>query len=163
MVKKDLERVGIAYETPEGIADFHAAGRHTHITELFRNGASVPEAKGLARHTDIRQTLKYTHIGLEDQARAVGALPLLHWGCTSVVSGSLLVSPGDASDDPKKRQKPCTDRAFDAECRQSSPTGSVEAAGIEPASRDLSTKASTCVAGALRSPPGRSPADYRDN
>jgi integrase len=68
MVKKDLERVGIPYETPEGIADFHAAGRHTHITELFRNGASVPEAKGLARHTDIRQTLKYTHIGLEDQA-----------------------------------------------------------------------------------------------
>jgi len=26
MVKKDLERVGIAYETAEGIADFHAAG-----------------------------------------------------------------------------------------------------------------------------------------
>jgi integrase len=25
MVKKDLERVGIEYETPEGIADFHAA------------------------------------------------------------------------------------------------------------------------------------------
>jgi len=37
----------------------------------------------------------------------------------------------------------------------------VEAAGIEPASRDLSTKASTCVAGALNSPRGRSPADYR--
>src|SRR5437660_1803529 len=36
--------------------------------------------------------------------------------------------------------------------RQSSPTGKVEAAGIEPASRDLSTKASTCVAIALRSP-----------
>ena len=29
MVKKDLERVGIPYETPEGIADFHAAGRHS--------------------------------------------------------------------------------------------------------------------------------------
>jgi hypothetical protein len=25
MVKKDLERVGIAYEMPQGIADFHAA------------------------------------------------------------------------------------------------------------------------------------------
>jgi hypothetical protein len=44
MVKKDLKRVGIPYETPEGIADFHAAGRHTHVTELLRNGATVPQA-----------------------------------------------------------------------------------------------------------------------
>ena len=28
MVKKDLECVGIPYETAEGFADFHAAGRH---------------------------------------------------------------------------------------------------------------------------------------
>ena len=39
MVKKDLERIGIPYETPEGIADFHAAGRHAHITGLVRSGA----------------------------------------------------------------------------------------------------------------------------
>ena len=51
MVKKDLERVGIAYENEDGIADFHAAGRHSHITELLRNGASLPEAKELARHS----------------------------------------------------------------------------------------------------------------
>lgn len=30
-----------------GIADFHAAGRHTHITELLRNGATLPEAQKL--------------------------------------------------------------------------------------------------------------------
>jgi hypothetical protein len=35
MVKKDLERVGIAYETEEGIADFHAAGRHTHTLQSY--------------------------------------------------------------------------------------------------------------------------------
>ena len=45
MVKKDLERVEIEYETPEGIADFHAAGRHTHVTELLRSGATLPEAR----------------------------------------------------------------------------------------------------------------------
>jgi hypothetical protein len=28
MVKKDLKRIGIPYGTPDGIADFHAAGRH---------------------------------------------------------------------------------------------------------------------------------------
>jgi len=45
MVQKDLERAGIPYETEGGVADFHAAGRHTHITELFRNGATLTEAK----------------------------------------------------------------------------------------------------------------------
>ena len=75
MVKKDLERVGIPYETPDGIADFHAAGRHTHITELLRNGASLVEARELARHSDIKMTMKYTHIGVEDQARALQNLP----------------------------------------------------------------------------------------
>jgi len=72
MVKKDLQRVDIPYITEEGIADFHAAGRHTHITELLRNGASIPEARELA---DVRQTMKYTHIGLDDQAKALTKLP----------------------------------------------------------------------------------------
>ncbi|OJW27366.1 MAG: hypothetical protein BGO49_27685 [Planctomycetales bacterium 71-10] len=75
MVKKDLERAGIPYETPDGIADFHAAGRHSHITGLVRSGASIMEAKELARHADIRQTAKYTHIGMEDRAEALGNLP----------------------------------------------------------------------------------------
>jgi integrase len=74
MVKKDLERIGIPYETTEGIADFHAAGRHSHVTELLRSGASLPEARELARHADVRTTMKYTHIGMEDRARALGNL-----------------------------------------------------------------------------------------
>ena len=69
MVKKDLERVGIAYETEEGIADFHAAGRHTHITELLRNGATLAEAKELARHSDVKMTMRYTHIGMTAKPR----------------------------------------------------------------------------------------------
>jgi len=77
MVRKDLERVGIPYENGDGIADFHASGRHTYITELLRNGASLPEAKELARHSDIKTTMKYTHIGINDQARAIAALPVL--------------------------------------------------------------------------------------
>ena len=75
MVRKDLERVGIPYETEDGIADFHAAGRHTHITELLRNGASLPEAKELARHSDINMTMRYTHIGMDDRAKAVANIP----------------------------------------------------------------------------------------
>ncbi len=75
MVKKDLERVDIPYETDEGIADFHAAGRHTHITELIRNGVSIAEARELARHSDVRMTMRYTHVGLDNQASAVRKLP----------------------------------------------------------------------------------------
>ena len=33
------------------------------------------EAKELARHSDIRQTAKYTHIGMEDRAEALAGLP----------------------------------------------------------------------------------------
>ena len=75
IIKKDHEWVGILYRSEEGIADFHAVGRHTHITELIRNGASLVEARELARHSDIRMAMRYTHIGLDDQAMAVAAIP----------------------------------------------------------------------------------------
>ncbi len=74
MVQKDLERAGIPYETHEGLADFHAAGRHSHITGLIASGASIMEAKELARHADIRQTAKYTHIGMRARADALAGL-----------------------------------------------------------------------------------------
>ena len=96
MVKKDLERAGIPYVTPDGVADFHAAGRHTHITELLRNGASLPEARQLARHSDIKMTMKYTHIGIADQAKALAALPnpCQHIGSISGVPEGQPKTPG---------------------------------------------------------------------
>jgi hypothetical protein len=76
MVRKDLERIGVPCESPDGIADFHVAYRHFHVTGLLRNGASLVEAKVLARHADVRMTIKFTHIALEDQAAALAGLPL---------------------------------------------------------------------------------------
>ena len=75
MVKRDLESVDIAYETDEGFADFHAAGRHSHITGLLQSGASLTQARELARHGDIRMTMRYTHIGIDDQAAALAGFP----------------------------------------------------------------------------------------
>ncbi|MGD9857435.1 MAG: tyrosine-type recombinase/integrase [Planctomycetaceae bacterium] len=68
MIKRDLEEAGIEYQTEEGIADFHADGRHTHITSLLKSGIHLVHAKELARHSDVRMTMKYTHIGIDDQA-----------------------------------------------------------------------------------------------
>jgi hypothetical protein len=119
MVKKDLERIGIPYETHEGIADFHAAGRHSHITGLLRNGATLVQARELARHADVRMTMKYTHIGLQDQADALAGLPLpkvctnADWPGIGRVSGGVLgqkvsadVSDDDPDDDPENDKTP---------------------------------------------------------
>ena len=37
VIRSDLKRAGIPYRTAEGFADFHAAGRHTYITQLLRS------------------------------------------------------------------------------------------------------------------------------
>ncbi len=75
MIRKDLEAAGIPYTTQDGDADFHAAGRHTYITELLRNGTSLVVARELARHSDVKMTMRYTHIGLQDQAKGIQNLP----------------------------------------------------------------------------------------
>jgi hypothetical protein len=75
MIQLDLRDAGIPYQTEEGIADFHAAGRHTYITQLIRSGVSLPTAMELARHSDVKMTMRYTHIGIADQAAALASLP----------------------------------------------------------------------------------------
>ena len=175
MIRKDLEAAGIPYTTKDGDADFHAVGRHTYITELLRNGTSLVVARELARHSDVTMTMRYTHIGLQDQAKAIENLPTdPKWletglptepmsqhicstsqqicsksgvsaghsqstkdtGCHSETAESGDTNPCDVSPSVTRRQKkapPVTDGA------------QVEAAGIEPASRDTSKCASTCI------------------
>ena len=139
MVKKDLEAAGIPYTTPEGTADFHAAGRHTHITELLRNGATLVEARELARHTDVRQTMKYAHIGLHDQAKALAGLPLPkvpkevageNWqrsgsgtGVSPCQSESSSVSEEDREDEEGGLKNPCNSRGFVTKCQPKSSFG----------------------------------------
>lgn len=101
MVKKDLERAGIPYFTPSGVADFHAAGRHAYITELLRNGASLPEARELARHSGIKVTMRYTHIGINDQARTLAAVPN---PCQYIVSNSAVSEGREAAGDDADSQ-----------------------------------------------------------
>ena len=165
MIQRDLEEAGIPYETEEGVADFHAAGRHTHITQLLMSGVKLVEAKELARHSDVRMTMKYTHVRLEDQAKAVNLLPsldipasdaedeCLHIVCTESgadrQNGALTDTGRHESTSKKKRRNSPNSKEFGAVQQPSAQGGTerqkVEAAGIEPASRNRSTGASTCV------------------
>lgn len=168
MIRRDLEEAKIPYETDDGIADFHAAGRHTHITELLRSGVSLVEAKELARHADVRMTMKYTHIGLEDQAKAVNRLACpptlepaapakpanecLHIVCTSSgadgQTGSAAVAARQQEGVAHERKNPRRSKGLDATGQplsQADPNyQKVEAAGIEPSCDFDATKSSVC-------------------
>ena len=165
MIQRDLKEAEIPYETEEGIADFHAAGRHTHITGLLKSGVKLVEAKELARHSDVRMTMKYTHIGLDDQAKAVNQLPgveipsndtpnkCLHIVCNSSGADRQTRTSHDADrHDPtpkEKRRNSLHNKENGVDWQPVSHhvnnRQKVEAAGIEPACRDHSTQASTCI------------------
>jgi hypothetical protein len=50
--------------------------RHRFITSLEHAKITPRMAQALARHSDIRLTLGvYTHIALQEQTEAIGALP----------------------------------------------------------------------------------------
>ena len=126
------------------IADFHATGRHTYITGLLTNGTSVVDAMKLARHSDVRTTMRYTHIDLDRQAVAIKNLPWQHenppvetaesdngaqhsssesggTACQNVaVDGNGYI----AQDDESANEKPCHDSSYrdkaqaDSDCQQ---------------------------------------------
>ena len=175
MIRKDLEAAGIPYTTKDGDADFHAAGRHTYITELLKNGTSIVVARELARHSDVNMTMRYTHIGLEDQARGMENLPdIPEWGnsdpetdqnsqqiCSNSqqICSNLGVFSGHSGSEIVTECHKLTKNRVDATSNSQSPCvtssqqqapsvtegANMEAAGIAPASRDPSVRASTCV------------------
>ena len=191
MIRKDLEAAGIPFTTKDGDADFHAAGRHTYITELLRNGTSIVVARELARHSDVNMTMRYTHIGLKDQAKGVENLPVdpewlkttqestqnvqqmcstLQQKCSkSGVFSGQLESQTVSNGHKLTKNRDVTSSSDLSSCVTSSQRkapsvtegAKVEAAGIAPASRDPSVRASTCVSYYLvfvRQPPtGRVP------
>ena len=144
MVKADLAAAGIPYETAEGKADFHAAGRHTHITELLRNGASLPQAMELARHSDVTMTMRYAHIGIDDQAAALANLPAptippsvaqnsaLQMRCISDGVSRHSASPAVASGAQKNAGSACDEATSDVVRHGLSDHVIMEDRGLEP-------------------------------
>lgn len=66
----------LSYRNQEGLfADFHS-NRHTFISNLSRAGVHPKLAQILARHSTINLTMNvYTHMGMDEKARAVRSIP----------------------------------------------------------------------------------------
>lgn len=74
MIKEDLEAAGLPYQDEIGeFADFHAL-RHTFVTKAWDSGADAPTVMKLARHKDIKTTMRYTHQDESAQLAAIRAM-----------------------------------------------------------------------------------------
>ncbi len=77
MIQRDLEAAGIEYQAPCGAnRDWHAL-RHTYITRAWRTGAAPHIIKELARHSDFRLTMRYSHASSRELQDAANAIPNL--------------------------------------------------------------------------------------
>ena len=75
MIRADLKAAGIPYETPSGVADFHAL-RAAYISNLVASGASVKVCQTLARHSTPSLTIGiYAKASIHDLTGAVASLP----------------------------------------------------------------------------------------
>jgi integrase len=77
MIQRDLEAAGLEYQAPCGAyRDWHAL-RHTYITRAWRTGAAPHIIKELARHSDFRLTMRYSHAFSRELQDAAYAIPNL--------------------------------------------------------------------------------------
>jgi hypothetical protein len=96
-IRKDFKAAEIPLKDERGyVVDFHAL-RTTYITRLQRAGVSPREAMELARHSDMRLTMKtYTDVAQLPLAATVRKLPSIgdsHIDSQTLVAGSQFVSP----------------------------------------------------------------------
>ena len=85
-IRTDLEAAGIAYETDEGVADFHSL-RGYFVSALVRSGRSIKEVQQLARHAKCETTLKhYAKVSAHDLYGAVESLPSLEVRPVSLIA-----------------------------------------------------------------------------
>jgi len=109
-IRKDFKAAGIPLKDERGhIVDFHAL-RTTYITRLQRAGVSPREAMELARHSDMRLTMKtYTDVAQLPLAATVRRLPSIgdsQIDSQTLVAGSPVVSPSVLGLKPLEVGKP---------------------------------------------------------
>ena len=165
--KRRRSKTRIVAEDEQGrVIDLHAL-RTTLGTQLARAGVAPQVAQRIMRHGDYRTTLKhYTVLGLEDSARALGALPRIGRGEKPGTTPGLPASGGTvakATDHQLHSQQlgretgrfcagPCDERratgtdAADINPVKNGPYGpsrGMERTGLEPATSSLQSWHST--------------------
>jgi hypothetical protein len=108
----------------------------------------------------VNMTMRYTHIGLNDQAKAVANLPspkqnsdslpakldgcikqavtaALQMRCISCSAESQPESDSDSKEDDQKRHNPCQGKGYVDLCRRSSDTDKTRVTGLEPAASNV--------------------------
>jgi integrase len=71
MLRLDLEAASISYQSEAGkYRDFHAL-RHAYITRAWQAGTAPNVARTLARHSDLRATMRYSHTRRDEERRIV--------------------------------------------------------------------------------------------
>jgi integrase len=82
MIKRDLAAAGIEYRDAAGRSvDFHSL-RHTFCSNLALADVHPTVAQQLARHADIKITMKYyTHVLHESKVKAIDAVSVLTVAC----------------------------------------------------------------------------------
>ena len=119
MTRFDLANAGMPSETVEGIADFHAVGRGSFITNLARAGVPIHTVKELARHSSVTMTERYIGTSMQVSANAVDQPDWQCIGSESSGNDRHNVSPS-GFEQPlegrhKERQIPSKNRGFDIE------------------------------------------------
>jgi len=71
ILRRDFEEAGIACRAENGkYRDLHAL-RHAYITRVWQAGAAPNVAQTLARHSDLRVTMRYSHPSRDQQRKVV--------------------------------------------------------------------------------------------
>ena len=147
----DLKKAGIPYQDDMGrYADFHSL-RVTWGTYLQRNGVGARAAMDLMRHSDRKLTdIIYTDSNLLQTGEVIRNLPddkilteiLTEISGKSGQNGSKSVKNGLVKKEPENRLNPAF---LKGKLPKKVSETLVEVAGIEPASRNTSHLASTCL------------------
>ena len=156
MIRLDLKRAGIPYKTAEGFADFHAAGRHTYITQLLRFRAIAAGSQGTGpaqrcENDDALHPYRHRRSGQGDrepagsqgiaqgfgEGRATGQTRQDWRSQMRCISGGVgrRVTPNGTEGGRKNGHNPLRSNGFGSNCRRLSLVGESGGQGIRTLNR----------------------------
>lgn len=105
MIRRDFKAANVVFPSDGKSRDFHCL-RHTAISNWVRHAPNLKIAQELARHSDIKLTMRYTHTTDEERrdtvARAASALQIVRTEADRLGQGKGVSQSGDEAGKPKE-------------------------------------------------------------